>query len=65
SILAGRLRHEAGDDLAAQVQLGFRLAFCRPPSDDEIAAAVRLVREHGLPALCRALFNASEFVYLY
>ena len=29
------------------------------------AASVRLVREHGLFAFCRALFNANEFVFVF
>jgi len=27
-------------------------------------AASGLVQDHGLPTLCRALFNANEFLYL-
>ena len=27
-------------------------------------AAIRLVTDHGLPALCRALLNANEFLYV-
>jgi len=63
-LLADRLRRDAGDDVAAQVDRGFRLAFGRAPSDDERSAAVQLVRKHGLPALGRALFNANEFLFI-
>jgi hypothetical protein len=65
SVLAARLRRGAGDDPAAQVWHGFRLAFGRVPSDEERTVAQQLVPEHGLPAFCRALFNASEFLYVY
>ena len=61
---AERLRQEAGDDLAAQARRGFALAFGRAPSGREEEAAAALVRAHGLTALCRALFNANEFLYV-
>ena len=59
SIFAERLQREAGDQTAAQVRRGFRLAFQREATADEIAAATKLVEEHGLAALCRALLNAT------
>jgi hypothetical protein len=61
---AARLRREAGDDVGGQVRLGFRLAFSREPTDVEIAAATKLATDHGLAAVCRALFNANEFLYV-
>jgi mono/diheme cytochrome c family protein len=64
NLFAERLRREAGDDAGAQVRRGFRLAFGREPSAEEQTAAVALVKEHGLPALCRALFNANEFLFV-
>ena len=60
---AGRLKREAGDDPARQVERAFRLAFGRKPSEEELKASVALVREHGTEALCRALYNANEFLY--
>ena len=53
---AGSLSHEA------QVDRAFQLAFGRPATADERAAAVNLVEQHGLPMLCRALYNTHEFV---
>jgi hypothetical protein len=64
-LFAERLKREAGDDPAAQVRRGFRLAFGREPSAEESAAAVRLIRAHGAAALCRALLNANEFLWVY
>jgi Protein of unknown function (DUF1553) len=61
---AARLRKEAGDATPDQVWRAFRLALGRDPSADEAAAAEKLVRADGLAALCRALFNANEFVYV-
>jgi hypothetical protein len=63
--LAARLKQEAGEDSGAQVDLAFKLAFGRGPGEVERAAAVRMVREQGLPLLCRTLFNANEFVYVF
>jgi hypothetical protein len=31
----------------------------------EVNAASKLIREQGLSAFCRALFNANEFVYMF
>jgi mono/diheme cytochrome c family protein len=46
----------------APVARAFLLAFGRPPGAEEQAAAERLVHDHGLAALCRALYNANEFI---
>ena len=61
--LAVRLEREAGSDVDAQVRRAFALAFQRLPEREELKQAATLIREHGLPAFCRALFNANEFVY--
>jgi hypothetical protein len=61
---AERVGREAGSDPAAQVKRAFALAFQRAPSEQEQTAAVKLVNEHGLAALCRALLNANEFAFL-
>lgn len=61
---AARVRREAGEDLKAQTDRAFLLAFGRPPSDEQRTAATHLAEQHGLFVLCRALFNANEFVVL-
>jgi hypothetical protein len=61
---AARLRHEAGSETQAQIRRAFRLAFGREPSSVETNAAKKLVEAHGLAVLCRALFNANEFVFV-
>jgi hypothetical protein len=63
-LFAERVRREAGEDVAAQVGRCFELAFGRTPTQAEREGAAQLVREYGLPALCRAMFNANEFVYV-
>ena len=61
---AERLRREAGEDPAAQTTRAFRLALGRAPTDEERSAASELIRQHGAPAFCRALYNANEFVFV-
>lgn len=61
---AQRVRSFAGDDVASQIQTAYRFALARAASDQEVAEAVPEVREHGLAALCRSLFNSNEFLFL-
>ena len=62
---AARLEREAGNEVDAQVQRAFLLAFQRVASAEELKASAQLTRAHGLKFFCRALFNANEFVYVY
>jgi hypothetical protein len=64
-LFAQRLEREAGASFDTQVRRGFRLAFQRDPSAQETTLAIALVREHGLTALCRALLNANEILYVF
>jgi mono/diheme cytochrome c family protein len=59
---AERVRREAGPDLAIQCDRAFLLAFGRRPNPEAFANATTLIKQFGLAALCRALFNANEFV---
>jgi hypothetical protein len=61
---ARRVRAEVGDDPGRQVRRAYRLALSRDPEPGEVAAAEPAVRTHGLEMLCRALFNANEFLFL-
>jgi hypothetical protein len=62
---AERLRKEAGTDAKAQTRRAFALAFQREPDKAELNESVKLIREQGLPAFCRALLNANEFMYVF
>ena len=64
AFLAERLKKDAGDDAAKQIQRAFALMFQRDATADEVSASVALVNQHGLPALCRALYNSNEFIRL-
>ena len=59
---AERVQKDVGDAPALQVERAFVLALGRRPSPSEQAAAIVLREEHGLPILCRSLYNASEFI---
>lgn len=61
---AARVKKDAGEDVGAQVQRAFRLAFGRDPTATEAESARGLVRKHGLAPFCRALLNANEFVFV-
>jgi hypothetical protein len=62
---AERVEREAAPTTAARVQRAYRLAFARPATPAEAAAAERFIAAQGLPAFCRALYNANEFVIIY
>lgn len=61
---ANRAIKESGPDLTKQIRRTFELIFQRPPSAEEQTDSTALAKSHGLPALCRALFNSNEFIRL-
>ncbi len=65
---AARVRQEAGDSLATQIQLAFKIALGREAAPDESDRMRALVSSSpigdGLAAVCRVLLNANEFVYV-
>jgi mono/diheme cytochrome c family protein len=64
-ILAKRLRAEAGEQPEAQAALAFRLFYARSPDAFEQASSAAMIREHGLPSFARALYNTSEFLFVF
>ena len=64
-LFAARLRREAPDDPTGQLQRAFLLAFGRPADEAELAAAQAALAQGGLEAVCRALYNANEFLYVH
>ncbi len=70
---AERLRQEAGDDLASQVERAFTIAFTRPPTAAEQAASLRFLESQtairqgdtaaALTDFCHALLNANELIH--
>jgi hypothetical protein len=66
--LADRLREtaggKAGENPEEQAQTAFRLLYQRAPDADEVAKTAEAIRKIGLKAVCRALLNSSELIYL-
>jgi hypothetical protein len=62
-IFAKRLEAVAKDP-SDQVREAWRLAFNRVPDPGESKDAVSFVQAEGLPALCRAVLNANEFLFI-
>ncbi len=59
-----RVRGDVGDDPMKQIRRVYQLALSRNPSPAEIADVEAVVSSHGLPTLCRALFNSNEFLFI-
>ena len=64
-LLAGRIRREVGDVPEAQVDRSFRLFYGRPPDATELSTSVAMIRANGLPSFARALYNTSEFLFVF
>ena len=65
ALFAERVRREAGSDPTAQATFAFHVTFGRLPMADERLSADEFIRQQGLEALCRALFNANEFLFVF
>ncbi len=62
---ARRLQREAGAAPEDQVQRAFVVVYGRPARAAELTDSVAFVRKFGLPAMCRALLNSNEFLFIY
>ncbi|QDT93821.1 DUF1553 domain-containing protein [Gimesia algae] len=63
--LAERLRQEAGaENVDQQIDRVFQLLYSRSPRSEEQQAARALIAASGLEALCRAMINSNELIYL-
>ena len=60
--LAHRLEAELAD--TEPVERAAWLAWQRPPTPEELSLLTLHAETHGLPALCRVLFNSNEFLYV-
>ncbi len=60
---AQKLESQSGS-LETCVDRAFLALTGRTPSQEELAEMVDYASQHGLPALCRLLFNLSEFVFV-
>ena len=60
---AERIKEES-KTLKGQIRRAHQLTTGRPPSAREMTALHPYAQTHGLPNLCRVLFNLSEFTYV-
>jgi hypothetical protein len=63
-LFADRIRKEAGDDPARQIDLAYRIALTRSPSQTEMAMALDVTKNQSLVDLTHVLLNLNEFVYI-
>ena len=77
---ADRVRKQAGDDPAQQIKLAYQLAYQRPPTETELALALKSLKLLNPPAgndsqegsrpadgfteYCHVLLNSAEFLYI-
>jgi len=63
-LFAERVEQAAPNDVSAQVDLAYRIALTRPPTEEEAAIGRQLVQERSLADFTHVLFNLNEFLYL-
>src|SRR5262249_25560506 len=62
-LFADRLKKEAGNDVAKQVDLAYRLALTRPPTPTELSIASDMIGSGSLVDFANVMLNLSEFLY--
>jgi hypothetical protein len=66
-MMNSELMQQAAEDLAQRsgsVEAAIRLALGRPASEEEVEILNSLAGKHGLPSVCLAILNSSEFLYI-
>ena len=64
---ADRLAAEGGSDHDQRIKMGFKIAFARLPSPEELTKAKEFIAANGRAgweSFCRVLLNSNEFVYV-
>ena len=64
-LLSARLQRETGTEAEAAVTRAFQLMYAREPDQYERKESAAVIRELGLEAFCRALYNTSEFLFVF
>lgn len=62
-LFAQQIEERAPYDIDQQVELVYRTALTRSPTEDEAVISRQLVEERSLQALTHVVFNLSEFLY--
>jgi hypothetical protein len=63
-LFADRVKKDAGDDPLKQIDLAYRIALTRPPTQTELTVALDAMRTPSVLDLTHVLFNLNEFVYM-
>jgi hypothetical protein len=63
-MFADRLKKDAGDNPAKQIERGYSLAFGRAPTAQEMTLSLQFLKTHPLADFCQAIINLNEFVYV-
>jgi hypothetical protein len=63
-LFAQRVEQAAPNDVSEQIDLIYRIALTRPPTEEEAAIARELVDARSLVDLAHVMFNLNEFLYL-
>jgi hypothetical protein len=63
-LFADRVKKDAGDDPLKQIDLAYRIALTRPPTQTELTVARDSMRTSSVLDLTHVLFNLNEFVYM-
>ncbi len=64
-LLAARLTREAGGAPEAVAGRAFALFYGRPPDAWERDQCIAMIKAEGLVSFCRALYNTSEFLFVF
>jgi hypothetical protein len=62
-LFADRIQKEAGSDVAKQVDLAYRIALTRPPTQRELSLATDMILSSSLVDFTNVMLNLSEFLY--
>ena len=63
-LFAERLENESPDDVASQIDLAYRIALTRSPTEEESAIARGLIEARSLTDFTHVMLNLNEFLYL-
>lgn len=64
-LLSKRLSKEAGESPEKQAERAFVLFYNRPADAWELEQSAAMIRSEGLISFCRALYNSSEFLFVF
>jgi hypothetical protein len=61
---AERLKQTHPDNLTAQLEHLFQLAYARPPTAQELELTTQVATTESLSTVCLAIFNSNEFLFV-